>query len=125
MPSKTLAFRFKKTAAYLAVAALVCSFAIAVHDASAAVDNNSEVQPCSYFETVVNTFTRSENAYSSVKFEPDYRTITFPTWYTELDPTFLYQVGGYGLYYLYLSDGTPLGSFMTTMNRYQANYYLY
>ena len=126
MSSSTFVFRANAAAAFLAAAALALTFAAAVRDASATVGSvESEIQPRSYFESVVNTFTRSENAYSSVKFNPDYRTITFPNWYTELEPTFLYQVGGYGLYYLYLSDGTPLGSFMTTMNRYQANYYLY
>lgn len=91
---------------------------------SAEVNSDSEIAPCSFFETVVNTYDALRTYYTGYKFNPDYRTISYKTDFYEVSPTYLYSKG-YNVWSLNTPSGTYLGNVADYMDHYQANYKVY
>lgn len=90
---------------------------------SAEVNSDSEIAPCSFFETVVNTYDALRTYYTGYKFNPDYRTISYKTDFYEVSPTYLYSKG-YNVWSLNTPSGVYLGNVADFMDHYQANYHV-
>lgn len=109
----------------LAVIGLLCSaaFSMGMVASPAKASDESAIMPASFVETAINVYDHCRDYYTSTRFNPSYRTITYLHDFYETGTTFLYSKG-YGLYYLYTPGGTYLGNYMTTMDHYQVNYYI-